>query len=93
MALSVRVRQIKRVGGRIYIIYGHKTCVDFANRQEVLEWCRAAFDQPDSEAIRFLEKLIIAKWLHDDPTGVNQALIEGKTVTLDLSTPALVSIA
>jgi hypothetical protein len=94
MALSVTVTKVRRVvaTGRIYVHFADGPILDFANFQEVKDWAKD-IDIDAGQARDLLRKMAAQYYLARDPTGANPSIIEGKTMTLDLTsnTPLVVS--
>lgn len=94
MAISVKVNKVRRVvsTGRIYVQWADGVESEFDNFQGVKDWAQDA-DLNAEQALNLLRKLAVRYYLLRDPTGATPTLIEGKTMTLDLSsnTPLVVS--
>lgn len=78
MAVTVTCTKIRRTNGKIYIQFG-KIEREFESPAHVKAWIG---DSLDKEA---LQAMLIAKWLDVDPTGSNPTLVEGRTITVDLT--------
>lgn len=85
-AISITCQSVRRVNGRGYVRWSEKTEQEFDSAQQVRQQVRAYF-QTD-EAREFLRNLLLAKWVHVNPTLDNPALITGRTITIDLDAAA-----
>jgi hypothetical protein len=94
MAISVTVTKVRRVvaTGKIYVAFADGPILEFNSFAAVKEWAGELDLDPD-EVRTLLRKLAAQYYLARDPTGANPAAIEGKTMTLDLSsnTPLVVT--
>ena len=62
--------------------------MEFASRDEMTEWARA-FDFNDDLVDDLMRRLFVRWWLHRNIGMDNPALVEGKTIILDLESDAL----
>lgn len=94
MAISVKVNKVRRIAatGRIYVQWADGVESEFESFQQAKDWAQSV-DLSEEQALSLLRKLAVRYYLLRDPTGATPALIEGKTMTLDLSsnTPLVVS--
>jgi hypothetical protein len=84
--LRVGLREVRRISGRIYVHFSDKSGLEFNNAAELRAFALAA-----EEDQLLLKRLLLAYWLKRDD-GTHSALIEGKTVTLDLAGPTLLDV-
>lgn len=89
---SITLRQIRRVAatGKVYLIFSDKEVREFDSAAQVREWALRT-DDPN-EIRELLKRLLLRWWLHRDPTGANQALVEGKEIVIDLSGTTLLEV-
>lgn len=83
MALTIGVRNIRRVNGRIYITFTDKVSLEFDSMQALRDWVQSV-DGTDTAARDLMRRVVLAAALLRDPTGA-AASVEGKRVTLDLT--------
>lgn len=79
MAISVTCTGVRVQNGKAYIRFG-KTEREFSSLQQAKDEVR----KYAQDATDFLQMLVIAKYLHVDPTASNPSLLIGKTITVDL---------
>jgi hypothetical protein len=81
MAVSVTCTRVVAAPGKRIVMFG-KTGVELTSLADA----RAYVDGLLTRDV--LQAMLIAKWLLADPAGANPALVEGKTISADLSLPA-----
>lgn len=87
MARSVTCNKVNRRGGKVYIRWADGCENEFASLQEAKDFCQPLADDPD-----LLKRLFIAAFLLRNPDGSNVAIIEGRTMTLDLTAANLAQL-
>lgn len=89
MAISVTVNQVRKVAAtnRIYVNFSDGTQREFENFQAVKDWAQD-IDISAAQVRDLLQKLFARWYVLHDPTGATPSLIEGHTITLDLSAAA-----
>lgn len=88
MARSVRLRKFTRKGGRVYLTWGDKSELEFDGLADMRRWANSRDDR-DADALR---QMLIKWWVNQDPTAANEALVEGKTITIDLGVVPTITI-
>lgn len=88
---SVTMKQVRRINGRVYLEFTDGMGLEFNNDAEVLAWVRDSEGEV-SPVKDLLRRLLMAWWLKQNPTGNNPALVEGKTIRLNLTGTTLVDI-
>lgn len=93
MPVSVTIDKVRRVvsTGRIYVHFSDGPILEFANLQAVKDWAQDT-DLDGDQARNLMRKLMARYYLLRDPTGATPSLIEGKTMTLDLSQAAPLTV-
>jgi hypothetical protein len=81
MAIAITCRDVRQIGGKVYVRFSDKTELEFLSLQEVKDYVR---EFSGNEIRDLLKRIAIAKYLHVDPTGSNPSLLENKVITLDL---------
>lgn len=87
MAVSLGLREVRRVGGKIYIRFQDKMVLEFNSVAELKAFATSAEEDPV-----LLRKLLLLYWLKRND-GSDASGIEGKRVTLDLTGATLLSVA
>jgi hypothetical protein len=87
MAQTLGVRQIRRSGGRIVVLFTDKIAIDFNSVAELKNYAQSV-----EEDQTLLRKLLILYWLKRND-GSDPTQIEGKHVTFDLLAPTLLSVS
>lgn len=93
MALSITVNQVRKVAAtnRIYVKFSNGQEREFQNLQEAKNWAQ---EVDVDQATELLEKMFARWYFLRDPNGTTPSLVEGHTITLDLSAAAnLVTVA
>lgn len=83
----VTCTSVTKSGGKVYVTFSDGTQLEFASLAEI----QAAARDIDSD-VHLTQMLLIAWWLARSPDGVNENLVEGKTLVFDLSAPNAVRI-
>jgi len=86
MPISVTCTGVRRANGKAYVAFG-KHDREFSSVAEAREFVRETLSK------KVLEALLIAKWLAADPNASNPALIEGRTITGDLTINNVVRVS
>lgn len=94
MAVSVTLTDVQRVTttGRVYVRFADGFEWEFPSAQAAREFIRA-LDDPDEDGLRLARMLLILWWLKRNPTGNNPALVEGKTLTFDLTASPVLQVS
>lgn len=87
MARSVTCNKVNRRGAKVYIRWSDGDELEFNNLQDAKDFCQPLADDPD-----LLKRLFIAAFLLRNPDGSNVAIIEGRTMTLDLTAANLAQL-
>lgn len=77
MAASITCTRVIRRNGRVYVNWSDKTQNEFTSLEDARAFVRDTLSK-DS-----LRAMLIAKYLHVDPTAANPSLLEGRTITAD----------
>lgn len=90
---SVTLREVRRVPatGKIHLRFADKTGYEFDSAPAVREWV-SDLELDGPELRLFLKKLLVRWWLRQNPTGNDASLVEGKTLTLDLTAAVLLEV-
>lgn len=91
-SFTLGVRAVRRVGGKVHVLFTDKIGVEFASLQDAKDYAHgdplAAGSTKDG-----MRKLLIARYLRVDPTGANPGLIEGRSITLTDDSNTMVTVA
>lgn len=79
MAVSVTCTKVHRDNGKTYVRFSDKVELEFTSLADVQNYIRSVTSKDQ------LRALLLAKLLEVSPDGSNASLIEGRTVTVDLS--------
>lgn len=94
MAAAVTLTKVRRIPatGRIYMAFADGAILEFPDFQTIVDWANEA-DAPVPAVLDWLRRAGVRYYLARDPTAANPSIIEGKTLTLDLtlSTPLVVT--
>jgi len=82
MALSVTCTGFQKISGVAYFKFDDGSTYEFTSIEAANQFVSEKLQKPDLKAI------LLAKYLHVDPTGANPNLIINHTVTVDLDAPA-----
>lgn len=87
MAVSLGLREVRRVSGRIYVRFQDKAVIEFNSVAELRAFATSVEEDPV-----LLRKLLLLYWLKRND-GSDASGIEGKRVTLDLASATLLDVA
>lgn len=87
MATALTCTSVVRRSGRAYVRWSDKVEQEFDSVAQAKDWLRSVRDD-GGDFKDVLRALLIAKWFEANPSGDNPALLEGRTITLDLSLAA-----
>lgn len=86
MAVSRQLKSVTRdaATGRVYVADNLGHLLEFPSRAHLAEWARD-IDADSTEVRDLLLRLLVRWWLRQNAAGDNPALVNGKTITLDLA--------